>query len=288
VVAAQSAARIAQLNRGVFVVPVDAADACPLRRPVPAGTEKHLAIVPAYNEEGSIVGTIRDLRAHAPSFDVLVVDDGSTDRTAEFARTAGARVLRHPFNLGIGGAVQSGYLFALENDYDVAVQVDGDGQHDARHIADLLGHLRTRPDVNLVTGSRFVADDGDGYRSSASRRMGIRLFARILSAVTRRPVTDPTSGFRMADRRAIELFARDYPHDYPEVEAVLLVHAHRLEGAEIPVQMRPRQAGTSSINASRSALYMIKVLLAVFVGLLRARPAVEPGDSAPVQADHAV
>jgi glycosyltransferase involved in cell wall biosynthesis len=254
---------------------------------LPARAEKHLAIVPAYNEAGSIVSTIQDLQRHAASFDVLVVDDGSTDATAELARRAGARVLRHPFNLGIGGAVQSGYLFALENDYDVAVQVDGDGQHDARHVYELLAKLRMTPNLNLVTGSRFLVD-GEGYRSSASRRVGIRLFARILSAITRRPVTDPTSGFRMADRQAIELFARDYPHDYPEVEAVLLVHAHRLDGAEIGVKMRPRQAGTSSINASRSALYMIKVLLALFVGLLRARPAVEPGDSAPVQAEHAV
>jgi glycosyltransferase involved in cell wall biosynthesis len=255
---------------------------------LPSRSEKHLVIVPAYNEEGSIVETIRDVREHAPSFDVLVVDDGSTDETAALAQGAGARVLSHPFNLGIGGAVQSGYLFAREHGYEIAVQVDGDGQHDARYIADLLAHLRGTPGVNLVTGSRFLAEDGHGYRSSASRRIGIRLFARILSAVTRRPVTDPTSGFRMADRRAIELFARDYPHDYPEVEAVLLVHAHRLEGAEIPVQMRPRRAGTSSINASRSVLYMTKVLLAVFVGLLRSRPAVEPGDSAPIQADAAI
>jgi glycosyltransferase involved in cell wall biosynthesis len=254
---------------------------------VPAPLDKRLAIVPAYNEAGSIMATIQDLQRHAPTFDVLVVDDGSTDDTARLARGAGARVLRHPFNLGIGGAVQSGYLFALRNDYDVAVQVDGDGQHDARHIADLFAHLRRTPELNLVTGSRFMAD-GEGYRSSKSRRVGIRLFARILSAITRRPVTDPTSGFRMADRQAIELFARDYPHDYPEVEAVLLMHAHRLEGAEIPVEMRPRRAGTSSINASRSVLYMVKVLLAVFVGLLRARPAVEAGDRAPVQADHAV
>ena len=244
--------------------------------------------MPAYNEEGSVVATIRDLQRHAPMFDVLVVDDGSTDATARLAESAGARVLRHPFNLGIGGAVQSGYLFALERGYDIAVQVDGDGQHDARHVADLLAHLHASPELNLVTGSRFLADDGDGYRSSVSRRLGIRLFARILSAITRRRVTDPTSGFRMADRRAIELFARDYPHDYPEVEAVLLVHAHRLEGAEIPVRMRERRAGVSSINASRSALYMIKVLLAVFVGLLRARPAVEPGDRAPIQADAAI
>jgi hypothetical protein len=254
---------------------------------LPDPSDKRLAIVPAYNEADSIVGTIRDLRRHASSFDVLVVDDGSTDATARFAREAGARVLRHPFNLGIGGAVQSGYLFALNNGYDVAVQVDGDGQHDARDIAQLFARLRSEPAINMVTGSRFISGS-DGYRSSASRRLGIRIFARILSAITRRPVTDPTSGFRMADRRAIELFARDYPHDYPEVEAVLLVHAHRLDGAEIPVRMRPRTAGTSSINASRSVLYMIKVLLAVFVGMLRARPAVEAGAAAPVRADKTI
>jgi glycosyltransferase involved in cell wall biosynthesis len=247
--------------------------------------EKRLAIVPAYNEAGSIVATIRDLQLHAPSFDVLVVDDGSTDATAALARRAGARVLTLPFNLGIGGAVQSGYLFALENGYDIAVQVDGDGQHDARYIADLLEQLRGRPDLNLVTGSRFLSPDGNGYRSSAPRRAGIRLFARILSVVTRRPVTDPTSGFRLTDRRGIELFARDYPHDYPEVEAVLLVHAHRLDAVEIPVEMRARHAGVSSINASRSAFYMIKVLLALTVGLLRRRPGVEAGDAAPVHAE---
>ena len=247
--------------------------------------EKHLAIVPAYNEAGSIVATVRDLQLHAPWFDVLVVDDGSTDATAALARRAGARVLSLPFNLGIGGAVQSGYMFALENGYDIAVQVDGDGQHDARHISDLLDQLRARPDLNLVTGSRFLARDRDGYRSSAPRRAGIRLFARILSLVTRRPVTDPTSGFRLTNRRGIELFARDYPHDYPEVEAVLLVHAHRLDAVEIPVEMRARQAGVSSINASRSAFYMIKVLLALTVGLLRRRPGVEAGDAAPVHAE---
>jgi glycosyltransferase involved in cell wall biosynthesis len=252
---------------------------------LPRSPDSCLAIVPAYNEQGSIVATVRDIREHAPDFDVVVVDDGSTDRTAALARAAGARVLRHPFNLGIGGAVQSGYQFAMDHGYDIAVQVDGDGQHDARFIVELLHHLRTTPGLNLVTGSRFLSADGEGYRSSGTRRIGIRLFGAILSAVTRRRVTDPTSGFRMADRRGIELFARDYPHDYPEVEAVLLVHAHRLTAAEVPVRMRPRQAGVSSINATRSVLYMVKVLLAVFVGMLRARPAVEAGDAAPVQAE---
>jgi hypothetical protein len=250
--------------------------------------EKRLAIVPAYNEQGSIAATVHDIRTHAPTFDVLVIDDGSTDRTASLARQAGARVVRHPFNLGIGGAVQSGYQFALEHDYDLAVQVDGDGQHDARYIEDLLRHLRATPHINLVTGSRFLGEALEGYRSSASRRLGIRVFARILSAITGRRVTDPTSGFRMTDRQGIGLFARDYPHDYPEVEAVLLVHAHRLEADEVAVRMRPRVAGVSSINASRSVLYMVKVLLALLVGLLRKRPSVDAGAPAPVRAEEAI
>src|ERR671925_2339993 len=125
-----------------------------------------LAIIPAYNEAASVADVVASLRRHAPAFDAVVVDDGSTDGTAQVARAAGARVISHPFNLGIGGAVQSGYRFALENGYDVAVQVDGDGQHDARHIPELLEHLRENPDVNMVTGSRFLSPSGDGYRSS--------------------------------------------------------------------------------------------------------------------------
>jgi hypothetical protein len=247
---------------------------------------KLLAIVPAYNEADAIASTVADLRRNAPEWDVVVVDDGSTDATSAEASAAGAEVLRMPFNLGIGGAVQSGYLFARENDYDYAVQVDGDGQHDAAQIDDLLHHLHAhRGEINMVTGSRFLTGDEEhGYRSSGARRLGIKIFGFILSRVTKRPVTDPTSGFRMCDRRAIELFANDYPHDYPEVEAVLMVHAHRLTSAEIPVTMRERQGGVSSINASRSIFYMIKVLLAIFVGLLRARPVVEPGEPAAVTA----
>jgi hypothetical protein len=246
-----------------------------------------LAIVPAYNEADAIGSTVRDLQRHAPDFDVLVIDDGSTDDTARCASSAGALVLRHPFNLGIGGAVQSGYQFALERGYEVAVQVDGDGQHDARQIGDLLQALRSDPAINMVTGSRFL-QQCDGYQSTASRRLGIRIFARMLSMVTGRRVTDPTSGFRMCDRNGIELFARDYPHDYPEVEAVLMVHFHRLNTIEVPVRMRSRQGGVSSIRSTASAYYMIKVLLAVFVGLLRARPVVERGDKAAVAAETAL
>jgi glycosyltransferase involved in cell wall biosynthesis len=247
-----------------------------------------LAIVPAYNESESIGRVVAEIGEHAPGFDVVVIDDGSTDDTSERARAAGADVVRHPFNLGIGGAVQSGYLYASERGYDVAVQVDGDGQHDPRCLQDMLAHLASHDELDMVTGSRFLADDGDGFRSSAPRRLGIRIFSSVLSRVVGQRVTDPTSGLRMCGRRGIDLFARDYPHDYPEVEAVLLMHAHALRSVELPVRMRERTGGVSSINSTRSIYYMIKVLLAVFVGLFRARPAVRAGEPAPVVADHGI
>jgi glycosyltransferase involved in cell wall biosynthesis len=241
-----------------------------------------LAIVPAYNESESIGRVVAEIGEHAPGFDVVVIDDGSTDDTAERARAAGADVVRHPFNLGIGGAVQSGYLYASERGYDVAVQVDGDGQHDPRCLHDMLAHLASHDELDMVTGSRFLADDGDGFRSSAPRRLGIRIFSSVLSRVVGQRVTDPTSGLRMCGRRGIDLFARDYPHDYPEVEAELLMHAHALRSVELPVRMRERTGGVSSINSTRSISSMIKVLLAVFVGLFRRRPTVRAGGPAPV------
>jgi glycosyltransferase involved in cell wall biosynthesis len=255
---------------------------------MPLSSAIGLAIVPAYNEAGAIAETIAELREHASEWDVLVVDDGSTDATGRLARTAGARVIRHPFNLGIGGAVQSGYQYALAHGYRYAVQVDGDGQHDARCLAVLHGHLERNPHLNMVTGSRFLEIDEQGYVSSASRRVGIRIFSWVLSKITGRPITDPTSGLRMTDRLGIELFARDYPHDYPEVEAILLLHAHKLNADEIPVSMRARRSGRSSITSTMSVVYMSKVLLAVLVGLFRRRPNVEMGDQAPVVAEHAL
>jgi len=239
---------------------------------------RNLAIVPAFNEVEAIGPTIAAIHEAAPDFDVLVVDDGSSDETAARAAAARAAVLRMPFNLGIGGAMQGGHMYALENGYDIAVQVDGDGQHDPRDIGELLERLRSDPELNMVTGSRFLDDAESGYRSSATRRIGIRVFSRVVSLITGQRVTDPTSGFRMTNRRGIELFARDYPHDYPEVEAILLMHAHRLRSCEIPVRMRPRLTGESAISSSQSVYYMIKVLLAVFVGLFRARPAGQDRD----------
>jgi glycosyltransferase involved in cell wall biosynthesis len=233
---------------------------------------RKLAIVPAYNEGEAIGATVAATRRSAPDFEVLVVDDGSTDETARLARAAGAAVIRLPFNLGIGGAMQSGYIYAMERGFDIAVQVDGDGQHDPGQLEVLLGRLRKDPELNMVTGSRFLDPDSDGDRSSAPRRIGIRVFAAVVSRITGQRVTDPTSGFRLVDRRGIELFARDYPHDYPEVEAILLMHAHRLRSCEVPVVMSPRLTGRSAISSTQSVYYMVKVLLAVFVALFRRRP----------------
>jgi glycosyltransferase involved in cell wall biosynthesis len=248
---------------------------------------KRLAVVPAYNESATVAGVVRAIRMGAPGVDVLVIDDGSTDDTRERAEEAGARVLRHPFNLGIGGAVQSGFVYALDNDYDFMVQVDGDGQHDPGEIGRLEDAMRDDPGVDMVCGSRFMTKERD-YPAPISRRTGIHLFAFLLSRFVRERVSDPTSGFRLYNRRAIELFARDYPHDYPEVEAVLMLHHHRLRMSEVPVRMFARGGGVSSIGAGKSAYYMIKVLLALFVGLARARPVVEPGDRAPVAAEHGI
>jgi glycosyltransferase involved in cell wall biosynthesis len=244
-----------------------------------------LAVIPAYNEQSTVGSVVRTIRSELPNFDVLVVDDGSTDGTALVARSEGATVLRHPFNLGIGGAVQSGFKYALENNYDYAVQIDGDGQHGPEQVHRLLAEM-DRGEVDMVVGSRFLSEDHH-YPAPISRRTGIHIFAFVCSRITGQNVSDPTSGFRLCNRRAIELFARDYPHDYPEVEATLMLHYHRLRMREVPVQMYVRGGGSSSISGSgKSAYYMIKVLLAIFIGLFRARPIVEPGEPAPVIASH--
>ena len=245
----------------------------------------YLAVVPAYNESATIVSVVEALREQAPEFDVLVVDDGSTDETAGLARMAGARVLSMPFNLGIGGTVQAGFVFARSHGYDFLAQVDGDGQHDPRELETLKAAMETG--VDMVCGSRFLTADHH-YPAPISRRTGIHIFAFLLSRIVDARVSDPTSGFRLYNRRAIELFARDYPHDYPEVEAVLMLHHHRLRMCEVPVRMYVRGGGRSSISTGKSAYYMVKVLLALLVGLARRRPVIEAGDEAPVIAEQGV
>jgi len=247
---------------------------------------RHLAVVPAYNESATISQVVGTLKHAASHFDVLVVDDGSTDDTAMLARQAGAAVIRMPFNLGIGGAVQAGFVFADEHGYERMVQVDGDGQHDAAELNRLEIAMAQDP-VDMVCGSRFLSRDLK-YPAPISRRTGIHVFAFLLSRLVGQHVSDPTSGFRLYNRRAIKLFARDYPHDYPEVEAVLMLHHHRLTMREVPVRMFLRGGGVSSISTGKSAYYMLKVLLALFVGLARRRPVVEPGDEAPVAASQGI
>jgi glycosyltransferase involved in cell wall biosynthesis len=260
------------------------------RRPVPRlhpmASRSSLAVVPAYNEAATVARVIAALHRDAPDYDVLVVDDGSTDDTAARARQAGARVLRLPFNLGIGGAVQAGFVYADDHGYQRMAQVDGDGQHDPREL-DRLDETMRHHDVDMVCGSRFLSADLK-YPAPISRRTGIHVFAFLLSRLVGQRVSDPTSGFRLYNQRAIRLFARDYPHDYPEVEAVLMLHHHRLTMREVPVRMFLRGGGVSSISTGKSAYYMVKVLLALFVGLARRRPVVEHGDEAPVAASHGI
>jgi glycosyltransferase involved in cell wall biosynthesis len=228
---------------------------------------RRVAIVPALNEEHTIQLVIDELRAFDRGLDIVVIDDGSRDRTADVAAACGTHVLRLPFNLGIGGAVQTGFKFAFERGYDIAVRVDGDGQHDPAQLTRILEPV-LRGDADIAVGSRFAAEEG-GYRSSRSRRVGIRILATVVSRIVGQRVTDTTSGFQALNRKGIELFARDYPHDYPEVEATVMVFRHRLRLQEVPVSMRERGGGTSSITALRSMYYMVKVLLAIFVGLFR-------------------
>jgi glycosyltransferase involved in cell wall biosynthesis len=228
---------------------------------------RRVAIVPALNEEHTVQRVIDELHAFDAGLDIVVVDDGSTDRTAEVAAARGAFVLRLPFNLGIGGAVQTGFRFAFEQGYDIAVRVDGDGQHDPEQLTRILEPV-LRGEADIAVGSRFAAGEG-GYRSSRSRRLGIRILAAVVSRIVGQRVTDTTSGFQALNRNGIALFARDYPHDYPEVEATIMVFRHRLRLQEVPVSMRERGAGRSSITAFRSIYYMVKVLLAIFVGLFR-------------------
>jgi len=227
---------------------------------------RRLAIVPALNEEANVGRVIDEVRAVDPGMEVVVVDDGSTDATVAVAEARGAQVVRLPFNLGIGGAVQTGYRYAFEHDYDLAVQIDGDAQHDPAQLPLLLGPL-LEGEADMVVGSRFAG--GGQYRSTATRRIGIRIFASVVSLVARQRLTDTTSGFRAVNRKGIALFAADYPHDYPEVEATVMCVKHKLRLREVPVAMRARGGGRSSITAPRSVYYMAKVLLAIFVALFR-------------------
>ena len=227
---------------------------------------KTLVIIPAFNEEETLRGVILGIRSFLSQADILVVNDGSTDSTGDIAREEGVLVLEHPYNMGIGATMQTGFLYALNNGYNIAVQIDGDGQHDARFITSLIKPILDGQ-ANLVIGTRYLSDGG--FKSTILRKLGIRFFTTIIWIFTGKKITDSTSGFRAMDRKGIELFSKEYPSDYPEVEALISAYKKGLHFQEIPVTMRNRQGGASSIGILSALYYMVKVTLSISIGSFR-------------------
>jgi hypothetical protein len=227
---------------------------------------KILIIIPVFNEEETLRGVILGIRTSLPQADILVVNDGSTDSTGKIAREEGVLILEHPYNMGIGATMQTGFLYALRNGYDIAIQVDGDGQHYPESLPLLIKPL-IDGHANLVIGSRYLSDGG--FKSTLPRRLGIKFFACLVWIFTRKRATDPTSGFRAMDRKGLELFSKEYPSDYPEVEALISASKKGLHFQEIPTRMRDRQGGTSSIGILSALYYMVKVTLSISIGFFR-------------------
>lgn len=230
-----------------------------------------LVIVPAWNEEACIADTVAEIRATNPTVDVLVVDDGSADQTSERARAAGARVAKLPFNVGVGGAMRTGFRYAQRHGYDVAAQIDADGQHDPRFLPRLIAELDA---ADVVIGARFAHKD-DAYVARGPRRWAMILLAAVLSAVARTRLTDATSGYRVASRRAIQIFAEHYPAEYLGDTVESLVIAIRLgcKVTQVPVDMRVRAGGTPSTSPVRAAVYLFRAIVALFLALVRRWPA---------------
>ena len=223
---------------------------------------KVLIIVPAFNEAGSIENVVSTIKTKCPEYDYLIVNDGSMDETAQICKDKRFNFVSLPQNLGIGGAVQTGYKYALENDYDIAVQTDGDGQHDVSYIKNMLEVMKNEQ-ADIVIGSRFI--NKEGFQSSALRRMGIVFLSGLIKLCTGVRVKDVTSGFRLVNRKFIKIYASDYPRDYPEPEAIVSAVMHYGKIKEVPVIMNERMAGESSINPMKSIYYMIKVSLAIII-----------------------
>jgi glycosyltransferase involved in cell wall biosynthesis len=224
-----------------------------------------LVLIPAFNEEAAIGAVVREVRELLPEWPVLVADDGSTDGTAAAARAAGARVLSLPCHLGLGGCVQAGYKLAYELGFDEVIRIDGDGQHDPRFIPQVLDALRASG-CEMAIGVRTGAA---ARGATLPRRIGIHCFRLLLRPILGRPVTDPTSGFVAVNRRALEVFARSFPLEYPEIETLVVLQRRRFRFVESPVPSRPRLAGKSTITPLRSLYYVVHVLLGVFVNILR-------------------
>ncbi|OQB15157.1 MAG: Undecaprenyl-phosphate mannosyltransferase [Firmicutes bacterium ADurb.Bin193] len=223
---------------------------------------KKLIIIPVYNEEKNIGHVLNGIKKTCPDIDVLVIDDGSSDDSYRVCVESGVgEVIKLPANLGIGGARQTGFKYALYNDYDIVIQMDGDGQHDPACIEKMISQLRDG--ANLCIGSRFIT--GEGFQSSFVRRIGISFIYNIIRFVLGQKITDPTSGYRACDKKAIALFAKEYPQDYPEPESLVTAGKNNLIIKEIPVTMMERKNGKSTIGGTDSVYYMIKVTLAILI-----------------------
>ena len=227
---------------------------------------KKIIVIPAYNEEGNLEKTVRDIRENAPDFDYVIVNDCSTDNTLGMCREKGFSYLNLPVNLGIGGAVQTGYRYAYYHGYDLAVQFDGDGQHSAKFLPQMAQVLE-ETESDMVIGSRFI--EKEGFQSSGLRRIGIRYFSLLIKLLTGKTVTDPTSGMRMINRKLLKKFTNEYPKDYPEPESVVTVLSEKHKVTEIPVVMNEREEGISSISLRNSVYYMIKVSFAVVIARMK-------------------
>lgn len=227
---------------------------------------KKLIIIPAYNESENIENTVKDIQKKAPDFDYVIINDCSGDNTRQICEANGFNIVNLPVNLGIGGAVQTGYKYACRYGYDIAVQVDGDGQHDPAFLNEMAETL-IKEDADMLIGSRFL--EKEGFQSSKIRRVGISYFTWLIKLLTGKKITDPTSGLRMINRKLIEIFAESYPRDYPEPESVVHVIKLKKKVVEIPVVMRERQGGSSSIRFFSSIYYMIKVTIAILTEKMR-------------------
>ncbi len=229
--------------------------------------KKILVIIPAYNEESNILKVITQLKEHLPDANLLVVNDGSTDNTLKIAKDSNlAYIINLKQNLGIGGAVQTGFKFALKYNYDIALQFDGDGQHNYMEISKLTSPILGNK-ADVVIGSRFL--DKNGFQSTFTRRIGIKIFEIINSIIIRQKISDNTSGFRAYNRSAIEFLASNYPQDYPEPEAIILLGKRKFKIVEVAVNMHERSGGQSSIAGLQSAYYMIKVILSILITSIR-------------------
>ena len=254
---------------------------------------KTVVLIPAYNEERQIAAVIGRVRHAVPECDVLVVNDGSLDQTAAVARSAGATVVTHPFNMGYGVAIQSGYKYAYCQGYDFLVQIDGDGQHDAAYISTLLEPVLAG-ETDFALGSRFLQQES--YRPSLSRRLGILFFRRLVSVLIGREITDPTSGYQAMNREVIRFFAGDiFPCDYPDADMLVTLNRAGFRLRELPVRMYANQEGKSMHSGLKPLYYVFKMCLSILVTLLRRRSfyrngrggraiaEVEPGETARTQ-----